>query len=72
MASSADPLTASVQTQCAIACNNIRTHVTKSHTLAATPVSGHTEILHTLVGMGSAALAEQKMSYMKMYIIFIK
>jgi len=29
----------------------------KSQTLAATPSFGHTKILHTLIGMGSAALA---------------
>ena len=29
----------------------------KSQTLAATPLFGHTKILHTLIGMGSAALA---------------
>ena len=42
------------------ACNHMHQHLCahqKSQTLAATPVSGHTKVLHTLIGMGSAALA---------------
>ena len=41
---------------CAIACINFGALV-KSQTLAATPLFGHTKILHTLTGMVSAALA---------------
>ena len=36
---------------------HIYAHVKKSEALAAVALFGHTEILHTLIGMGSAALA---------------
>ena len=46
----------SVQPPCAIACIDICVHANKSQTLTAIPLFGHTKILHTLTGMGSAAL----------------
>ena len=55
--SGAESFTMSVQTPCAVACINICTHVKDSKTLAAIPLFGRTKMLHTLVGMGSAALA---------------
>ena len=54
---SADSLTVSVQPPCAVVCINICAHVKKSQTLTAIPLLGHRKILHTLIGMGSAALA---------------
>ena len=57
LTSSADSLTVSAQPPCAVACINTLCARYNSHTLAATPLFGHTEILHTLIGMGSAALA---------------
>ena len=54
-------LTVSVQPPCAMVCINISVHVKnnnkKQKTLAAIPLFGHTKIQHTLIGMGSAALA---------------
>ena len=41
-------------------CNRMHRHLCaryNSQTLAAIPLCGHTKILHTLIGMGSAALA---------------
>ena len=55
--SSAHSLTVSEQPRCANTGINICAHVKKSPTLTAAPLFGHTEILHTLVGMGSAVLA---------------
>ena len=56
---SADSLTVSVQSPCAIAGINIGARVknpdTGSH--VCTPLVGHTKILHTLLGIGGAALA---------------
>ena len=55
-ASSADSLMMSVQP---LACNHMHQHLCaryKSQTLAAIPPFGHTKILHTVTGMGSAAL----------------
>ena len=54
---SADSLAVSVQPPRAIACINICAQVIKSQALTAIPLFEHTEILHTLIGMGSAALA---------------
>ena len=57
---SADSLTVSVQPPCAIACINICAHVKKKEkkkALAAIPLFGHPKMLHTLTGIGSAALA---------------
>ena len=39
------------------ACNRMHQHLCKSRTLAAIPVFGHKKMLHSLVGMDSAALA---------------
>ena len=44
-----------LQPPCAITCINICAHL-KNPTLAAIPVFGHMKTLHTLTGMGSAAL----------------
>ena len=48
-------LSVSLQRPRAIICNQHARY--KSQTLAAVPSSGHTKIQHTLIGMGSAALA---------------
>ena len=53
---SPDALTLSVQPP-VCNCMHIYAHVKKSEALAAVALFGHTEILHTLIGMGSAALA---------------
>ena len=45
-----------VQPLCEITCVNIWCML-KPQTLAATPLFGHTQILQTLIGMGSTALA---------------
>ena len=56
--SSADSLTVSVQTRISICLYiNICAHVNNPKSLAAIPLIGHTKTLHTLIGMGSAALA---------------
>ena len=55
-ASSADCPVVSVQPPCAIA-GREQFARQKSQTLAAIPLSGHTKILHTQTGVGSAALA---------------
>ena len=58
--STADSLTVSVQLPCAIACSNICARVKKekkNQTLAAVPLFIQMKLLHTLIGMGSAALA---------------
>ena len=64
--SGADSLTVSVQhspppppppPQCATTNASTSVRWLKIQTLAAMPLSGHTKILYTLVGMGSAALA---------------
>ena len=52
-ASSADSLTVSLQPPCAIACTNVCAHVKNPKHWEPY----HTKILHTLIGMGSAALA---------------
>ena len=47
-------------------CNRMHQHLcthSKSHTLLAIPLFGHTRILHMLVGMGSAALTADVPSY---------
>ena len=53
---SADSLAVSVQPPCAIACISICAHV-KIPNMAAKPLFGHTEIVHTPLGVGSAAPA---------------
>ena len=55
--SSADSLTVSVQTPCAVACSNICANVKNSKHWQPSHLHGHVKILHTLVGVGSAALA---------------
>ena len=53
----ADSLTVSVQPPCAIVCSSICAHVKIPNT-AAKPLFGHyTEIVHTPLGVGSAAPA---------------
>ena len=47
----------SIQPPFAIACITSVLTLKKSQTLAAIPLFGHMKILHTLIGMGSAALA---------------
>ena len=47
----------SVHLHRAVTCINVCLHIKKIQTLAATPLPGHKKILHTLIGMGSAALA---------------
>ena len=54
---STDSLTVSAQPPCAIARFSIMCARWKSQTLAAVPLFGHTKILHTLIGVGSTALA---------------
>ena len=49
-------LTVSVQPLRAIAYINICVHIKNPQTVAATPLFGHMEILHTLIAMGSTAL----------------
>ena len=52
-----DSFTASVQSPCAIACLNICARVKNfKHWQPYIPLSGHTEMLHTLIGTGGAAL----------------
>ena len=53
---SADTLSVSVQPPCAVACISICAHV-KIPNMAAKPLFGHTEIVHTPLGVGSAAPA---------------
>ena len=55
--SSADSLGVFLQPPCAITCIKICAHIKTSQALAAIPLSGHTKVLNTLGGMGSAALA---------------
>ena len=54
---SVDFLTVSVQPKCAATCINICTHVNIPNTGSHISLSGHRKILHTQIGMGSAALA---------------
>ena len=49
-------LMVSIQPPCAVSSISVRTLKTPS-TVSYIPLFGHTKILHTLVGMGSAALA---------------
>ena len=56
-ASSVECLTLSVQPRVCIRKYQDRGSRQKSQTLTATPLFGHTKIQHTLIGMGSAALA---------------
>ena len=53
---SADPITVSVQPPCAIACINSCAHVKNPKHRQPLPLLVYTKILHTLIGMGSAAL----------------
>ena len=54
---SAYSLTVCVQPVCVIACISICEHVMNPKTRAAGPLFGHMKILHTMIGVGSAALA---------------
>ena len=54
---SADSLTVSVQPPFAITCNHLPSVHALKITMAATQLFGHMKTLHTLMGMGSAALA---------------
>ena len=54
---SADSLAVSVQPPFAITCNHLPSVHALKITMAATQLFGHMKMLHTLMGMGSAALA---------------